>query len=173
LAGKITQASGIVKTRNPGYHNPPILPVETSLFVVTEFIGFTWKRRNGRVVSNFIVQALRNEPITVYGEGTQTRSFCYVDDLVDGLIRLMNSADELIGPVNLGNPVEISMAELALLVIKLTGTKSAIIHGPLPADDPVQRQPDISLAQETLLWKPVVSLEEGVQRTIDDLKSRI
>src|SRR4051794_16104821 len=112
----------------------------------------------GRVVSNFIVQALRGQPITLYGEGTQTRSFCYVDDLIDGLVRLMNSSDEVTGPINLGNPVEFSMAELAQLVISATGSKSQVTFEPLPADDPRQRNPDISRARGLLDWSPSVPL---------------
>ena len=121
---------------------------------------------DGRVVSNFIVQALRNRDITVYGDGTQTRSFCYVDDLVDGLIRLMNSKDEVIGPLNLGNPREFTIRQLAELVIDLTGSPSKIVHRPLPADDPKQRQPDISKAQELLDWRPTRPLHQGSTKTI-------
>jgi UDP-glucuronate decarboxylase len=121
---------------------------------------------DGRVVSNFIVQALRNDDITVYGDGSQTRSFCYVDDLIDGLIRLMNAPDEVIGPVNMGNPGEFSILELAEKVIFLTGSRSKIIHAPLPQDDPTQRQPDIRLAKETLRWEPKIQLEEGLKKTI-------
>ncbi|MDO9287928.1 MAG: SDR family oxidoreductase [Thermodesulfovibrionales bacterium] len=125
---------------------------------------------DGRVVSNFIMQALRGEDITVYGDGSQTRSFCYVDDLVDGLIRLMNSSDDFTGPVNLGNSGEFSMLELAEKVIKLTGSKSKIVFNPLPQDDPMQRKPDISLARETLGWEPKVPLEEGLKKAIEYFK---
>jgi UDP-glucuronate decarboxylase len=128
---------------------------------------------DGRVVSNFIVQALQGQPITLYGDGQQTRSFCYVDDLVDGLVRLMDSADGVTGPVNLGNPKEFSMAELATLVVAATGSRSETIHSPLPADDPRQRQPDISRARELLGWQPAIALEEGIKRTIDDFKTRV
>lgn len=121
---------------------------------------------DGRVVSNFIVQALRNEPITLYGDGTQTRSFCYVDDLIEGFVRLMNSDDGFTGPVNLGNPGEFSMIELAEKVRALTGSSSDLIHKPLPIDDPRQRQPDIALAREVLGWEPMVKLEEGLKSTI-------
>ena len=121
---------------------------------------------DGRVVSNFIVQALKGEPITIYGDGSQTRSFCYVDDLTDGLIRLMNTSDEVTGPINLGNPVEFTMLNLCDLVVKLTGSQSKVRFVPLPADDPKQRQPDIALASSALSWKPSVSLEEGLQKTI-------
>jgi UDP-glucuronate decarboxylase len=121
---------------------------------------------DGRVVSNFIMQALRGEDITIYGEGSQTRSFCYVDDLIDGLIRLMNSSDEITGPLNLGNPVEFSIIELAKTVIDLTGSRSQLVFRPLPEDDPRQRQPDISLAKAKLNWQPTVTLEEGLHKTI-------
>jgi UDP-glucuronate decarboxylase len=121
---------------------------------------------DGRVVSNFIVQALRNEPISLYGDGGQTRSFCYVSDLIDGFIRLMDSPDELQGPVNLGNPIEFSMRELAEQVIDLTGSRSPLEHRPLPQDDPRQRKPDITLAEERLGWQPRVQLREGLQETI-------
>jgi len=121
---------------------------------------------DGRVVSNFIAQALKGEPITIYGDGSQTRSFCYVDDLINGFLRLMASNDELTGPVNLGNPNECSMVDLANLVISLTKSKSQLIYCPLPADDPRQRQPDISLARKQLGWEPIISLNEGLVRTI-------
>ncbi len=121
---------------------------------------------DGRVVSNFIVQALQNKPITVYGSGQQTRSFCYVDDLIDGLIRLMGTKDEVTGPINLGNPAEFTMLELANLTIELTGSRSAIKYLPLPADDPRQRQPDIGVASRELGWKPKVQLKAGLGKTI-------
>ena len=121
---------------------------------------------DGRVVSNFIVQALKNEPITVFGQGQQTRSFCYVDDLIEGLIGLMNSSDEMIGPVNLGNPAEFTIMELARKVIELTGSASEVIYKPLPQDDPRQRKPDIALARKELQWQPVVGLDEGLRKTI-------
>ena len=122
---------------------------------------------DGRVVSNFIMQALRGEDITLYGEGKQTRSFCYVDDLVDGLIRLMNSPDAVTGPINLGNPVEFTIRELAEKVIKLTGSKSKLTFRPLPQDDPQQRKPDIGLAKSALGWEPGIQLEAGLVKTID------
>ena len=122
---------------------------------------------DGRAVSNFIVQALQNKPITVFGTGTQTRSFCYVDDLVSGLIRLMNSAEGVIGPMNLGNPAEFSMLELAETVVEMTGSKSEIIFQRLPDDDPKQRKPDISLAKQELHWEPSVVLQDGLDRTIN------
>ena len=121
---------------------------------------------DGRVVSNFIVQALRNQPITIYGGGKQTRSFCYVSDLIEGVWRLMNT-EGLTGPVNIGNPNEFTIRELADLVVSLTGSRSAIVHRPLPQDDPVQRQPDISLAAEKLGWQPAVPLKEGLAPTIE------
>jgi len=121
---------------------------------------------DGRVISNFIVQALTGRDITLFGDGRQTRSFCYVDDLVDGLIRLMNSPPEVAGPFNLGNPGEFSILELAKMVIALTGSKSRIIHQPLPQDDPRQRCPDITLATQILGWSPLVTLEQGLSRTV-------
>ena len=121
---------------------------------------------DGRVVSNFIVQALKNKPITLFGDGNQTRSFCYVDDLVDGLARLMESGDDLTGPVNLGNPNEFTIRQLAEKVIALTGSRSKIESRPLPADDPRQRQPEISLARSVLKWTPKTQLEEGLKKTI-------
>ena len=121
---------------------------------------------DGRVVSNFIRQALQGDDITIYGDGQQTRSFCYVDDLVEGLIRLMNSGDDVTGPINLGNPGEFTMLELAENVVRLTGSKSKLVHRPLPSDDPRQRKPDISKAQAVLDWRPTVPLEEGLKRTI-------
>jgi UDP-glucuronate decarboxylase len=121
---------------------------------------------DGRVVSNFIVQALRGDPITVYGRGQQTRSFCYVDDLIEGFLRLMDTPDEFTGPMNLGNPSEFTILELAEQVIRLTGSRSTVVHAPLPSDDPLQRKPDISLARDVLQWQPTVQLEEGLERTI-------
>ena len=122
---------------------------------------------DGRVISNFIVQALSGRDITVYGDGRQTRSFCFVDDLIDGLFRLMNSPDDFTGPVNIGNPGEYTILELADKIITLTGAKSTIVYKPLPQDDPLQRKPDITLAREKLGWNPVTELENGLQRTID------
>ena len=122
---------------------------------------------DGRVVSNFIVQALLGRDITIYGDGQQTRSFCYVDDLVDGIIRLMNTADNFVGPVNLGNPTEFTIGELATKVIDLVGSRSKVVKLPLPEDDPRQRQPDISLARQTLNWSPETNLKDGLMRTIE------
>ena len=122
---------------------------------------------DGRVVSTFIVQALRGENITIFGDGSQTRSFCYVDDLIDGLLRMMASADDFVGPVNMGSTHEFSMAELAEKVIRLTGSRSGIVRRLLPEDDPVQRRPDLTLARERLRWAPTVSLDMGLERTIE------
>jgi len=121
---------------------------------------------DGRVVSNFIVQALRNQPITIYGDGTQTRSFCYVSDLIEGVCRMMNT-EGLTGPINIGNPSEFTIRELADMVVSLTGSRSEIVHRPLPQDDPVQRQPDISLARDKLGWQPIVPLKQGLAATIE------
>jgi UDP-glucuronate decarboxylase len=125
---------------------------------------------DGRVVSNFIMQALQNQPITIYGDGSQTRSFCFVHDLIDALILLMDSGDDFTGPVNLGNPGEFTILELAEAVIRMTGSKSKIIHEALPKDDPTRRQPDISLAQKELGWRPKITLEQGLQSTIKYFK---
>ncbi len=126
---------------------------------------------DGRVVSNFIVQALRGEDITIYGDGSQTRSFCYVDDLIEGMIRLMESPAEVTGPINIGNPGEFTILALAETVIRLVGSKSKIIRMPLPQDDPKQRQPDITQAREILDWQPTIDLESGLKRTIDYFRS--
>jgi UDP-glucuronate decarboxylase len=128
---------------------------------------------DGRVVSNFIVQALRNEDITIYGDGSQSRSFQYVDDLIEGMIKMMNTGDEIIGPLNLGNPGEFTILELAEKVLKFTGSKSKIAFKPLPADDPTQRQPDIAKAKQILNWEPKINLEEGLKRTIDFFKQSL
>jgi UDP-glucuronate decarboxylase len=122
---------------------------------------------DGRVVSNFIVQALKGEPLTIHGKGSQTRSFCYVDDLVDALVRLMATPEHFTGPVNLGNPGEFTILELAKMVLELTGSKSELVYKPLPQDDPTQRQPEISLAERELGWKPTVPVQEGLRRTIE------
>ena len=128
---------------------------------------------DGRVVSNFILQALRQKDITVFGDGSQTRSFCFVDDLVDGMIRMMNAAGDFTGPVNIGNPNEFSILELAEKVIALTGSKSKIIYRPLPEDDPLQRKPDITLARDHLGWEPQTQLTEGLKRKIDYFKGEL
>ena len=126
---------------------------------------------DGRVISNFIRQALSGDDITIFGDGSQTRSFCYRDDLIEGIIRMMNAPSDCIGPINLGNPGEFSMLELANLVQELTGSTSKLVYQPLPADDPTQRQPDITLAKEKLGWEPTIPLKEGLQRTIDWFRS--
>jgi dTDP-glucose 4,6-dehydratase len=126
---------------------------------------------DGRVVSNFIVQALTGEPLTVYGDGTQTRSLCYVDDLVRGLVLMLGS--DALGPVNLGNPYELTVSELAQLVIQLSGSSSSVVHRPLPQDDPTRRQPDIKRAGQLLGWKPSVPVEEGLRLTIDWFRTQL
>ena len=128
---------------------------------------------DGRVVSNFIVQALKGEDITIYGDGSQTRSFCYVDDLIDGMIKMMNNTNGFIGPVNLGNPSERTILDFAKLIIKLTNSNSKIIHKPLPSDDPSKRQPDITLAKKELNFEPKVDIEEGLIKTIEYFKKKI
>ena len=128
---------------------------------------------DGRVVSNFIVQALTNRDITVYGDGSQTRSFCYVDDMIDGMIRMMNTQDDFLGPVNLGNPGEFTILELAELLVRMTGSRAKIIFRPLPQDDPTQRKPDIRLAREFLDWQPKIPMEEGIEKTIAYFRSVI
>jgi UDP-glucuronate decarboxylase len=127
---------------------------------------------DGRVVSNFIVQALKNEDITIYGDGSQTRSFCYVDDLIDGMVRLMETPDEFTGPINIGNPREFTIRQLAEHVLRLTQSKSRLVFKDLPVDDPRQRQPDIALAKEILGWSPSVELAEGLERTIRYFRER-
>ena len=144
--------------------------VDIKVIRIFNTYGPNMNANDGRVVSNFIVQALKGEDITIYGDGTQTRSFCYVDDLVEGMIRMMNSRDGFTGPVNLGNPGEFTMLELAEKVISLTGSKSSIIHKELPADDPTQRKPVIDLAKKELDWEPTIMLEEGLGRTIEYFK---
>jgi UDP-glucuronate decarboxylase len=127
---------------------------------------------DGRVVSNFIMQALQNHPITIYGDGNQTRSFCYVSDLIDAFVRLMNSDDDVTGPINLGNPVEFTMNELVTLVVELTGSRSGIVHKPLPADDPRQRRPDITQAKTRLGWEPTIQARDGLAKTIEYFQTR-
>ena len=147
------------------YHRQHNLRVKVARIFNT--YGPRMRPNDGRVVSNFIIQALENKPITVYGDGSQTRSFCYVDELIEAMIRLMNTTDEITGPINMGNPKEFSIRELAETVIGLTGSRSKIVSRPLPSDDPVQRQPDIGVAREVLGWEPVVPLEDGLVRTIE------
>jgi UDP-glucuronate decarboxylase len=147
------------------YHRQHGLPIKVARIFNT--YGPRMQPDDGRVVSNFIVQALKGEPLTVFGDGSQTRSFCYIDDMVDGLISLMNSPREVTGPVNLGNPGEFTMIELAKQVIALTDSDCELQHLPLPADDPVRRRPDISRARKVLGWEPAVPLSEGLARTVD------
>lgn len=146
------------------YYRQHNLPIKVARIFNT--YGPRMHPNDGRVVSNFVVQALKGEDITIYGEGQQTRSFCYVDDLIDGFVRLMNSREGLTGPVNLGNPGEFTIKELAERVIDLTGSSSKLIFKPLPQDDPKQRQPDIKLAQSELGWEPTVKLDDGLRKTI-------
>jgi UDP-glucuronate decarboxylase len=146
------------------YYRQHALPVKVARIFNT--YGPQMLANDGRVVSNFIVQALRGEPLTVFGAGEQTRSFCYVDDLVEGLIRLMDTPPDAPGPVNLGNPEEFTMLELATKVLELTGSSSPLTHLPLPADDPVRRKPDITVARERLGWQPTVRLDEGLAHTV-------
>jgi UDP-glucuronate decarboxylase len=147
------------------YHRQHALPIKVARIFNT--YGPKMQADDGRVVSNFIVQALRGESLTIFGDGSQTRSFCYIDDMVDGLISLMNSSPEVTGPINLGNPGEFTMLELAKQVLALTDSDSPVQHLPLPADDPVRRKPDISRAKEVLGWEPTVPLHEGLARTVD------
>lgn len=153
------------------YHRQHDLEIKVARIFNT--YGPRMHHADGRVVSNFIVQALLGDPITIYGDGQQTRSFCYVDDLVEGFIRLMASDSDVTGPVNLGNPGEFTMLELATKVIAATGSKSELLFGDLPQDDPKQRQPDIRKARALLDWEPEVPLDEGLRRTIDYFKSRL
>ncbi|MCZ4341628.1 SDR family oxidoreductase [Sphingomonadaceae bacterium G21617-S1] len=141
--------------------------VEIKVLRIFNTYGPRMHPADGRVVSNFIVQALRGEDITIYGDGSQTRSFCFVDDLVEGILRMMATGPDVTGPINLGNPGEFTMLELAEHVIRLTGSSSKIVHRPLPQDDPRQRQPDISVAKQLLDWEPTVNLEAGLNKTID------
>ncbi len=147
------------------YHRQHALPIKVARIFNT--YGPRMHPSDGRVVSNFVVQALRGKPLTLFGDGSQTRSFCYVDDLIDGLLRLMRSDDTFVGPVNIGNPGEFTVRELAELVIELTGSSSQIEYHPLPQDDPTQRQPNIELAEQALDWRPRVELREGLSRTIE------
>ncbi len=154
----------VAETLCMDYHRSHNLPIR--IIRIFNTYGPRMHPQDGRVVSNFIMEALDNKPITIYGDGTQTRSFCYVDDLVEGMIRMMDHND-FIGPVNLGNPVELSMNELAQHIIRLTNSSSKIVFKDLPQDDPKQRQPDISLAQRMLSWTPVIDMETGLKKTID------
>jgi UDP-glucuronate decarboxylase len=150
------------------YHRQHSLPIKVARIFNT--YGPRMHPNDGRVVSNFIIQCLKEEDITVYGKGDQTRSFCYVDDLIDGFVRLMESPESFTGPVNLGNPTEFSILELTEKIIRLTGSKSKHVFLPLPQDDPTQRKPDIALAKAQLGWEPKVPLEEGLVKTIDYFK---
>jgi len=152
------------------YHRQHAVPIKVVRIFNT--YGPRMHPNDGRVVSNFIMQALKGEPLTIYGEGQQTRSFCYVDDLVDGMIRFMETGPEHTGPINLGNPVEITILELAKKVLRLTGSPSPIERHPLPADDPKQRRPDISRARSIIDWEPRVSFEDGLERTIHSFRTR-
>ena len=147
--------------------------VSTRIIRIFNTYGPNMDINDGRVVSNFIVQALKNKDITVYGDGSQTRSFCYVSDLIDGMIKMMNNTDNFTGPVNLGNPCEKTVLELANLIIDLTGSKSKIIYKPLPGDDPVKRKPDISLAEQKLGWKPKVDIKDGLKMTIEYFEQKL
>lgn len=146
------------------YHRQHKIPIKVGRIFNT--YGPRMSVNDGRVVSNFIVQCLKNKPITIYGDGSQTRSFCYVDDLIDGIFKLMNSKKSIIGPINLGNPNEITINQIASTIKEIIGSKSKISYKKLPSDDPMQRRPDITLAKKTLNWKPVVSLENGLKKTI-------
>ena len=141
--------------------------VKTKVIRIFNTYGINMDPKDGRVVSNFIVQALQNDPITIYGEGNQTRSFCYVDDLIEGMIRVMKTEDDFIGPVNLGNPTEFTVLQLAKNIIELTNSSSKIVYEELPKDDPTQRRPDISMAKEILGWNPEIQLQEGLEKTIE------
>lgn len=147
------------------YHRQHRLPIKVARIFNT--YGPRMHPNDGRVVSNFIVQALLDHPITVFGDGTQTRSFCYVDDLVDGLIKLMRTREDFTGPVNIGNPEEVRIADLAGLIVDMVGSRSRIVYKPLPGDDPQQRCPDITLARQVLGWRPTVEVREGLKRTIE------
>ncbi|MFH0933257.1 MAG: UDP-glucuronic acid decarboxylase family protein [Nitrospirota bacterium] len=150
------------------YHRQHTLKIKVARIFNT--YGPRMHPNDGRVVSNFVIQALKGEDITVYGDGSQTRSFCYIDDMIEGLIRLMDTSDEFTGPVNLGNPSEISILELSEKVLKITKSKSKIVFKPLPQDDPVQRCPDITLAKKILRWQPKVRLEEGLEQAVEYFK---
>ena len=150
------------------YHR--MFEIEIKIIRIFNTYGPSMDPQDGRVVSNFIMQALKNEDLTMYGDGTQTRSFCYVDDLINGIIKMMETDSKFLGPVNLGNPIEFNLLELANLVLKMTKSKSKIVFKELPQDDPCKRKPDISLAKKMLNWEPQVDLEKGLQKTIDYFK---
>ncbi len=165
----MTKAKRVAETLFMDYHRSN--KVNVRIVRIFNTYGPRMHPYDGRVVSTFIRQALTNQPITIFGEGEQTRSFCYRDDLIEGFIRLMNGPDSFIGPVNIGNPNEFTIAELAEQVLKLTGSKSKLEKRPLPPDDPTRRQPDITLARKHLQWEPTVPLEVGLQKTIEWFKS--
>jgi len=146
------------------------LKIKIKVIRIFNTYGQKMQPDDGRVVSNFIVQSLKNKDITIYGDGKQTRSFCYIDDLIDGMIKMMDSSEKFIGPVNLGNPNELTILDLAKKIIKLTNSKSIIIHKALPDNDPKQRQPNINLAKKQLKWKPKIELDEGLKKTISYFK---
>lgn len=147
--------------------------VKSRIVRIFNTYGPNMDENDGRVVSNFIMQALKNEPVTIYGDGSQTRSFCYVSDLVEGLVKMMNNQNDFVGPVNLGNPLEFTVLDFAKLIIKLTNSQSEIVFKPLPQDDPIQRKPDISLAKKELNWEPYVGIEEGLLKTIEYFSKKI
>jgi len=153
------------------YHNQN--KVKIKILRIFNIFGPRMHPNDGRVVSNFIVQALKNNDITIYGDGSQTRSFCYVDDFIDGMIKFMDTPESVTGPVNIGNPVEFTILELAEKIIRLTGSKSKLAFKPLPEDDPMQRKPDISKIKKLINWEPVTSLEDGLKQTIDFFKNTI
>src|SRR5690349_6563868 len=167
--GVYDEAKRFAEAMTMAYHR--FHGVETRITRIFNTHGPRMRLRDGRVVPNFISQALRNEPITVYGEGSQTRSFCYVSDLVDGIVRLLRS--NYSDPVNVGNPTEVSILEFARRIIALTGSKSEIIHEPLPVDDPNQRKPDITRARRLLNWEPKVGLDDGLKQTIDYFRDKV
>jgi dTDP-glucose 4,6-dehydratase len=162
--GVYDEAKRFAESMTMAYHR--YHGIQTRIVRIFNTYGPRMALHDGRVVSNFIAQALKGEDITVYGAGSQTRSFCYVTDLIDGLVRMMATPEDFLGPVNLGNPGEFTIMELAETLIRMTKSRSRIVFKPLPADDPVQRRPDIGLAEKALGWKPQVSLEEGLERTI-------
>lgn len=136
-------------------------------------IGPFMQKDDGRVISNFIIQALKNDDITIYGDGTQTRSFQYIDDLIDAMLKMIKTNNEITGPINIGNPIEYNMNELAEIIIKLTNSKSRIIYKDLPSDDPKKRKPDITLANDILDWKPFINLKDGLNKTINYFNNMI
>ena len=171
LARRTDEGKRCAETMFFDYHR--LHGVRIKVIRIFNTYGPRMAENDGRVVSNFIMQALRNEDITIYGDGTQTRSFQYVSDLIEGMIRMMESGDDFLGPVNIGNPGEFSMLELAEKVIEKTGSKSKIVFKPLPSDDPKMRRPDITLAKSKLDWEPKVKLDEGLEKTIEYFKTKL